>query len=175
MNITLRRAVPDDAPAFARLMADPSVFGNLMQMPYPTAQQWRERLADNLAPGKTDLPLVAELDGRIAGSAGIHPTGPALRRRHAMVLGISVAPEAQRRGVGSALMAGLLDYADHWAQVLRVELTVYVDNEPAIALYCKFGFEVEGRHRGYALRGGTYVDAFAMARWHPNPPALQPV
>ena len=68
-------------------------------------------------------------------------------------------------------MQALCDYADRWMGVLRIELTVYVDNAAAIALYRKFGFETEGRHRGYALRDGRYVDALAMARLHPNPPA----
>ena len=65
-------------------------------------------------------------------------------------------------------MSILVDYADHWAQVLRLELTVYSDNAPAIALYRKFGFEIEGTHRGFALRGGVFVDAHAMARLHRN-------
>jgi putative acetyltransferase len=88
------------------------------------------------------------------------------------MLGISVAPEAQRRGVGTALMAAMCDYADRWAGVLRLELTVYADNVPAIALYRKFGFAVEGTHRAYAIRDGKYVDALCMARLHPNPPTL---
>jgi putative acetyltransferase len=58
--------------------------------------------------------------------------------------------------------------------VLRIELTVYDDNARAIALYRKFGFEIEGRHRGYALRDGRYVDALTMARLHPAPPAFAP-
>ena len=45
------------------------------------------------------------------------------------------------------------------------------DVRAAIGLYRKFGFETEGRHRGFALRDGRYVDAFAMARLHPDPPA----
>ena len=91
-----------------------------------------------------------------------------------MSIGMSVAREVQRQGVGTALMQALCDYADRWIAALRLELTVYADNEPAIALYRKFGFEMEGRHRAYALRDGVYVDAFAMARLNPNPPAAQP-
>jgi len=46
----------------------------------------------------------------------------------------------------------------------RLDLRVYVDNEPAIALYNKFGFEIEGTHRLFAYRNGEYVDAHVMAR-----------
>jgi putative acetyltransferase len=33
-----------------------------------------------------------------------------------------------------------------------------------IALYKKFGFEIEGTHRRFAFRGGEYVDAYSMVR-----------
>jgi putative acetyltransferase len=97
---------------------------------------------------------------------------PQVRRRHAAVLGISVLPEAQGRGVGAALMQALCDYADGWAQILRIELTVFTDNERAVRLYERFGFRVEGTHRGYALRQGRYEDVYAMARLHPQPPGM---
>ena len=57
-----------------------------------------------------------------------------------------------------------LDLADNWLGLVRVELTVFVDNEPAIALYRKFGFEVEGTHRKYGRRDGELIDTYAMAR-----------
>ncbi|RME41865.1 MAG: GNAT family N-acetyltransferase, partial [Caldilineae bacterium] len=66
--------------------------------------------------------------------------------------------------VGSQLMAAAIDLADNWLNLRRLELTVYTDNEPAIRLYRKFGFEVEGTHRAYAFRDGVYVDTLAMAR-----------
>ena len=172
--ITIRRARPDDAAAIARMMDEPSVFANLMQMPYASEEAHRARLLESQAPGKTDLSLVAEQAGTVVGSAGMHPVGAALRRRHAAMIGISVIAEAQGRGVGTALMQALCDYADRWMGVLRIELTVYDDNARAIALYRKFGFEIEGRHRGYALRDGRYVDALTMARLHPAPPAFAP-
>ena len=172
MTITIRRARVDDAAALARLMDDPAVYPGLMQMPYASEEMHRTRLAESLAPGKADVLLVAERGGEIVGSAGMHPTGPSPRRRHTMALGISVRADAQRQGVGSALMQAMCDYADRWLGLLRLELTVYVDNQRAIALYRRFGFEVEGRHRSYVLRDGAFVDAFAMARLHPAPPAI---
>lgn len=172
MSITIRRTTPRDAAGIARFMADPAVYAGLMQLPMPTEEMWAARLADSCAPGKPDLLLTAELHGEIVGSSGLHPAGTALRRRHAMHLGISVAREFQRRGVGSALMSAMCDYADQWAGVLRMELTVYADNEAAIGLYRKFGFVVEGTHRAYAMRHGRYEDVIFMARLHPNPPTL---
>lgn len=95
-----------------------------------------------------------------------------MRRRHALAIGISVLPEAQGHGVGSALMSAMCDYADNWVGALRLELNVYTDNARALALYRKFGFEIEGTHRGYALRDGQYVDSHSMARVHPQPPRI---
>lgn len=171
-KLTIRRAVPADAAAFAELMEAPEVFAGLLQQPYPTEPMWRQRLEEQTAAGKLDLHLVAVRDSALLGSAGLHPAGLALRRRHAMSLGIAVAQPAQGQGVGAALMAALLDYADNWGQVLRTELTVYADNARAIRLYERFGFVTEGRMRAYALRDGAYVDTLAMARLHPQPPRL---
>ena len=172
MTITIRRATPNDAAAYARFMSHPDVFAALMQMPFTDEEVWRSRLTDSCAPGKTDLPLAAELHGKVVGSAGLHPVGSQMRRRHVLTLGISVAPEAQRQGVGSALMAAMCDYADNWIGALRIELFAYVDNARAIGLYRKHGFEIEGTFRGYAMRDGEYVDAYAMARLHPRPPQI---
>lgn len=58
----------------------------------------------------------------------------------------------------------LLAVADHWWQVRRVHLEVYTDNEPAIALYRKFGFEVEGTLRQDTFRHGEWVDTLVMGR-----------
>ncbi len=118
LPITLRRATVADAAAHARIMGDPQVLANLMQLPYASVDLWQQRLADNNLPGKTDLALVAEQGGVVVGSAGLHPAVQ-LRRRHVAMLGISVAREAQGRGVGHALMQGLCDYADGWAPRVR--------------------------------------------------------
>jgi putative acetyltransferase len=172
MTVLIRRAVVQDAAAYARIMGDPAVYPGLMQMPYATEESWRQRLLETCAPGKTDLPLVAELGGEVVGSAGLHPVGPHIRRRHAWVLGISVLPQMQGQGVGTALMQALCDYADNWVGALRLELGVYTDNARALALYRKFNFVIEGTQKAYALRNGQYVDSHMMARLHPQPPHL---
>jgi putative acetyltransferase len=164
---TIRRAHPDDAPAVAAWMADPAVFSQLLQMPHPSVEMWRERLAANKV-GSGEVALVAVRDGQPVGLASLHEPRAVWRRRHAMGLGISVATHAHGQGVGSALMQALLDHADRWANLLRVELTVFADNARAIALYRRFGFEEEGRMRAYAWRDGAYADCLSMARLRPR-------
>jgi putative acetyltransferase len=55
---------------------------------------------------------------------------------------------------------------------VRIELTVFADNAGAVALYKRFGFEIEGTHRAYALRDGAYADTFSMARIKAKPLAV---
>jgi L-phenylalanine/L-methionine N-acetyltransferase len=171
LPITIRRAAARDAAAIARIMDEPEVQANLLQLPYTSDEVWQARLTEMNTPGKADLLLVAERAGEVVGSAGLHPA-PQARRRHTAMLGISVARATHGQGIGSALMQALCDYADGWAHLLRIELTVFVDNARAIALYRRFGFEHEGTQRAYALRNGAYVDVHTMARLHPNPPKL---
>ncbi|MEG0754433.1 MAG: GNAT family N-acetyltransferase, partial [Angelakisella sp.] len=83
-------------------------------------------------------------------------------------IGIMVHKDYQNAGVGTALMKALLDVADNWLMLVRVELTVFADNERAIHLYEKLGFEKEGLRRMAAIRNGEYADEFAMARIHPK-------
>jgi putative acetyltransferase len=174
-SFQIRRLEARDAAFMARMMGDLTVFPGLMQLPYASTAQWAERLTQQTAPGAGgDLLLVAEGDGEPLGTLGLHPVNTHLRRRHVAMLGISVIGPAQGQGVGSALMQAAVDYADRWGHLLRIELQVYSDNVRAIGLYRKFGFELEGTHRAYALRDGQYVDSLSMARLHPNPPSLRP-
>ena len=85
---------------------------------------------------------------------------------------MAVYDEWHHQGVGSALLQAAISLADNWLHLLRLELTVYTDNKVAVRLYRKHGFFIEGTHRAFALRDGKYVDAYAMARIHPNPPDI---
>jgi putative acetyltransferase len=58
----------------------------------------------------------------------------------------------------------MIELADKWLNLTRLELEVYTDNEPAIRLYKKFEFVIEGTHINFAYRDGHYVDAHFMAR-----------
>lgn len=86
------------------------------------------------------------------------------RLRHSGSIALMVHAGYQGQGVGTALMEALLDIADNWLMLVRVELTVFADNVRAIGLYQKLGFEAEGTKRLAAIRQGKLVDELYMAR-----------
>lgn len=169
-TITIRSAEPEDAATLAALLGQEGVYEGLLQTPYaPNAS----RLEYHQKVEARECRLVAVADGEIVGMAGLHLSGPGLRRAHVRSLGLFVASPWQGRGIGRKLLAAAIEWADNWGQVLRIELHVHADNERAKALYESLGFVQEGRHKGYSLKNGRYVDSFSMARVHPNPPRIE--
>jgi L-phenylalanine/L-methionine N-acetyltransferase len=172
----IRAAEPDDAAAISAQLGEEGVFEGTLQMPYAATASRVERFTQ-VPPNAVRLVAVerepASSAERIVGCAGLYPNSPSLRQAHVRMLGISVGKAWQGKGVGGLLLAALLDWADNWAGVLRVELTVYTDNERAIALYRRHGFVAEGTLRANALRAGQYVDSLMMARLHPVQPLLE--
>lgn len=105
---------------------------------------------------------VAVDGGCVVGWCDVNPKTHATLR-HSGVLGMGVAATHRGRGIGAALLQATLDAA--FARGLRrVELVVRVDNAAAVALYGRFGFEIEGRLRDYILVDGQAYDALQMAR-----------
>mgnify|MGYP001187260552 CR=1 FL=1 len=169
-DIQIRRMEPGDAEGVAATFRSRSAAFGTLQNPYPSVADWARRLAGN--DPSNDYGFVALADGVIVGHAGLHRVGPNPRRAHVWHLGMAIAEPWQGQGLGTRLMQTLVDLADQWLGVLRIELTVYCDNTRAIALYERFGFVVEGRHPAYSLREGEFVDTFSMGRLHPSPPRL---
>jgi len=166
VSYTTRRAVVADADGLTALYTDPSVIAGTLQLPFASPQLWKDRLSAPDAP----LMLVAcTEDGTVVGNAGLHTNLKTPRRMHAASIGMGVMAAHQRKGVGSKLLGALLDLADNWYGLARVELSVYTDNIAAIALYKKFGFEMEGTFRKYSLRAGELTDCYTMARIRARP------
>lgn len=159
--IKIRPVEPEDWPAIADVHAQPRVIWGTFQMPHRSNAFHRERLAN---PPRGMTYLAAIIDERLIGAAGLHTFPDQPRRHHAASIGMAVHDDFHGRGVGSALLAALLEQADKWLGLTRIELTAWHDNTRAIALYERFGFEREGVFRSHGLRDGEYVDAIAMAR-----------
>jgi putative acetyltransferase len=90
------------------------------------------------------------------------------RRSHVGMFHIAVNAEHHGKGIGTALITKILDLADNWLMLERVELGVVVTNPRAQALYERHGFVVEGVKRGAIRSAGKYVDEVIMSRLHPD-------
>ncbi|MCX7383704.1 MAG: GNAT family N-acetyltransferase [Alphaproteobacteria bacterium] len=165
-EIDIRAARPGDAEAIAAMQCLPGFRHGTLRPPFVTPEMIRARLE---APFDGHS-LVACVAGQVVGQIGLHRQGG--RRAHVGDIGMGVHDAWTRRGIGTRLMAEAVTVADRWLGLRRLELTVYTDNAAALALYRRFGFTVEGTHRGYALRDGVLVDAHSMARMV-APPACE--
>ena len=159
-EILIRAAESSDADAIQEIFNQPIAQANTLQLPWRSVEQRRDWLSRVAAEGHV---LVAEIDGRVVGQLGLHvQTAP--RRRDVGSFGMAVHDAFHGRGVGSALMRAMIELADNWLGLRRIELEVYTDNAPGVRLYEKFGFVVEGTGRAWARRHGKPVDVFYMAR-----------
>lgn len=165
MDIFIRRLEPSDYEAMQKIFVGPKVTWGTLQQPFPSVEIWRKRL--------TEIPesqfwLAAMVGDELAGQLEIQTSPNHPRRKHVGQLGMAVRDDFQGKGVGTALMQAAVDMADNWLDLLRLELGVFVDNEPAVRLYQRFGFVIEGTMTRYAFRAGQYADVYAMARFRPE-------
>ena len=115
---------------------------------------------------KTDSPdgieIVAVVDGRIAGTAGIEAVGRKYKVRHRADFGISVLKEYWGLGIGRALAQACIRCARD-AGYVQLELNVVAENERALALYRSLGFEEFGRNpRGFNSRASGFQEVVYM-------------
>ncbi|MEZ4828873.1 MAG: GNAT family N-acetyltransferase [Bacteroidia bacterium] len=97
------------------------------------------------------------------------------RVRHSVLLAIGVRDDYRRKGIGSWLFQEM----EKWAwnhSIRRMELLVLSENKPAIALYRKMGFQIEGTKRESYLLDGEYMDEYLMSKLliKPEPPKRNP-
>ena len=158
----VRPATLDDCAAIARgmkvvvdegrwLATEPSVGENDLEQRFRFAVESHKH-----------HPFVLTDDGELIGALGLNPTNaPGV-----LALGMWILPE--RRGRGGGRMLAEAAIAARPADVHKIELEVFTDNEPAIALYRSLGFEEEGTRRDhYRREDGSLRSALVMARLFP--------
>lgn len=168
-KITVRRAGPDDAE---RLLA----FGNevltdatefFVTEPdevLPSLEDEKKFIQENLD-GEGKLAIVVEVHGEIIGFLNFN-NSKRRRQKHSGAFGMSVGKEWRGKGVGSAMLHMLFEWAKESPLIEKVCLGVFPENERGLALYKKFGFVEEGRRvKEVKMPDGTYKDTILMYRF----------
>ena len=164
MEIIIRAVKLQDAEGINALRVMDGVRENILGITSERISRSEDHLK-NLGPNSHQY--VAEvLDGdikKIVGTIGLE-VYPNPRMRHSGSIGLMVHKDYQGIGVGKKLMSAVVDLADNWLMLKRLELSVFTDNDRAIKLYKSFGFEIEGTKRCAVVRNGKYEDEYVMSR-----------
>lgn len=172
-KIELRALTPDDAAIYwaLRLRAlrdEPDAFGSSYE---DAKDRPLEKVAEQLRGSADAFTLGAFENGSLVGTITFHrPTG--MKERHtANIFGMYVAPEAQGRGVGGALLDALLTRARMLEGLEQIYLGVVTTQAAARALYRSRGFEVYALVRHGLKVGDRYLDEEGMVLWLNGAPA----
>lgn len=125
-RIEVRPVQAGDAAAIWRISREPGVIERILTLPSERLQEREARLRDL---GPDEHYLVGLVDDAVAGLGGLSVGRGRLRHAGSVVLFVST--QQQGMGVGSAILAALMDLADRWLLLERVELTVIADNDRA--------------------------------------------
>ncbi|MEU8382269.1 GNAT family N-acetyltransferase [Streptosporangium sp. NPDC048865] len=127
----LRPASAADVEAVAELRAV-VLRSDLVRLGRYDARRVRQRLRDGFTPAHT---WMIEVGGSPAGCVALRPGEDAYRLEH-----FYLDPDAQGRGIGSAVLGGLLERCDREAATIRLNV---LRGSPARRLYERHGFTVE--------------------------------
>jgi RimJ/RimL family protein N-acetyltransferase len=166
MVMVIRETKPHDAEGFNELMRKVESEAEYMMMEpgeRTITSEQRYKWLEQIEKADNSTVLVAENENRRLVGYLVAMGGGAKRTRHTAYLVIGILSEYTGQGIGTKLFKTL----DEWARtqnILRLELTVVVQNKAGVALYKKMGFVVEGIKRNSLLLNGSLIDQYYMAK-----------
>ena len=165
VEVLVRNAVASDARALRETMRRAHTQSDYL-LSYPDEQsvddEQEARSLEETERSCNEVELVAIIDGRIVGSAGVSAVRSRRKVAHRARLGISILKEYWRMGIGRMLMDASIDCARQVGYT-QLELEVVTDNERAVSLYRCAGFEEYGRNpRGYRSAASGYQELVHM-------------
>ena len=165
VEILVRNAVASDARALRETMRRAHTQSDYL-LSYPDEQsvddEQEARSLEETERSSNEVELIAVIDGCIVGSAGVSAVRSRRKVAHRARFGISILKEYWGMGIGRALMEVSIDCARQ-AGYSQLELEVVADNERAVSLYRRAGFEEYGRNpRGYRSAAVGYQELMHM-------------
>lgn len=167
-SLTLRSAGPEDADAvLAYLEATTAETPYLLREPGEssfTPEQERQFLQSR-ADSPRDLMLLGFYEGELVGSCALASVGPFQRVAHRCEVSIALYRKFWGKGIGTRMMTAVLEQAKA-AGFEQAELTVVAENQAAVALYERLGFERCGTlPRNMKYSDGHYADVYWMVKY----------
>lgn len=164
-TLTIRGQRSDDWVDLYVWWSDSNLLENSLNVPYQSEDSFRDAI--NTIPANK-YALIAEmsaLSGRkqVVGLAHLIIHRP-LRRRHSGEIAMTIHPDQRSTHTGAMLLDKVLDLAENWLGLHRLEVIVYADDTPILDLYEQQGFVREATLRHYAFGNGRYNDAVLLAR-----------
>ena len=166
-GITLRTPIETDAQAMIDLMLGcyaETEFLTCTPEEFQVTVQDEINFMKRFEMSERECMISAFIDGKMVGNVSVRQAGSVKRIRHRATLGISVLKEYWGRGVGSMLMDAAIQTAES-AGYAQIELQAADDNDRALRLYERFGFETYGRCPRALKREGGYVDEIEMVKF----------
>lgn len=160
-QILIRSAIPADVPAITRIYNE-GIRDRLATLETEERTP-EERNAWLEARDEQHPVLVAERNGNIAGWGSLNVFNPRPAYRFVADFSVYVAAEARGSGIGSALMAALIERARS-LDYHKLVLAAFPFNEAGMRLYQRFGFREVGIYREQGLLDGRWVDVVIMER-----------
>ncbi len=163
-TLTIRSVVPDDAVALIAYLHAVSTESEFLGFGpgevSMTVEQERDFLA-HVGASQGSVAMAGLIGGDIVASLTFN-TGFKSRTQHVGEVGMTVRRTLWGQSVGTAIAGTFLDWARREPSVTKVNLRVRTDNQRALALYQRLGFEVEGTLRRDIRVDGQYFDHYAM-------------
>ena len=125
-----------------------------------------EAVMRSFGPNDHMLTAVTEVNGlsKVIALGGLH-VAVKHRMRHSADISLIVHTNYQNAGIGRAILTQLLELADNWLLLKKVELEVAAGNSRAIHLYESLGFEREGLKKYATITDGKLTDIVVMGRY----------
>lgn len=163
-EIIFREPVVNDAEnivSFYNRVGGETTFLSFEKDEYPLSVEEQKASIESTAASPNNLMLLV-LDGEDIVGIGTISSSWKIKSRHSGELGIVVEQAHQGQGIGTEIIKRLIEWCKENGYTTRIQLDTRCDNEKAVELYQKFGFEIEGRIKNSTLLDGTYYDLYIM-------------
>ena len=162
-ELTVDLASLEDAPAIAEIFSHYVLESTATFETEPTSVEETRRRMQEIAEAGSPFLVSRDDQGRVLGFGYAHRYGPRVGYRYSVETTIYVRPDSLGRGIGSSLIASLVDACE--ARGYRQAFAVIASSEPAsVVLHARAGYRPVGTLDGAGWKHGQWIDVFLMQR-----------